>query len=300
MSLMFVLTGSGLAQQIERLQGTNLLSGKKAIFSVAPNCSHCNGGDETDLTDGDFWQSGSNKDFWSHEGTVGWEFGSLAGAMIRFDLGQVQPIRTLGFDTVSGKADVSFPAAVVAYVSDDGKTWHYVTDLINEALPQSSIRRRFVSGDHVTGGLRTRGRHLAFYVVKGSGSAFVDEIEALRGNRHSSEVVFEDDGIDTDQLEDDALNRARSLGRTTGSLGHLSAWFRNHYATLVQKQKPVEKRKMDRLERYVAIDNRGNWPNLTRPMAASWERSSASPVTACGEAVPSAGSVEITARHGNS
>ena len=43
----------------------------------------------------------------------------------------------------------------------------------------------------------------------------------------------------------------------------MSAWFRNYYATLVQNQKPVEERRMDRLERYVAIDNKGNWPNLT-------------------------------------
>ena len=88
-----------------------------------------------------------------------------------------------------------------------------MTDLINEALPESRfIRRRFVAGDHVTGGLRTRGRHLAFYVVKGAGSTFVDEIEVLRGNRDPSEAVLESDGIATDQLEDDALNRARSTG----------------------------------------------------------------------------------------
>ena len=134
--------------------------------------------------------------------------------MIRFDLGQVQSIRTLGFDTVSGKADVSFPAAVMAYVSDDGKTWHYVTDLINEALPQSSIRRRFVSGDHVTGGLRTRGRHLVFYVVKGSGSAFVDEIEALRGNRWSL-LCMEDDCAEIEQKRD-------LLGVLEGRMGTLA------------------------------------------------------------------------------
>ena len=217
-SLMLALTGSVPAQRIERLQGTNLLAGRKATFSVAPNCSHCRGGDETDLTDGKFWQSGSSTDFWAHEGAVGWEFGSLPGVMIRFDLGQVQPIRTLGFDTVSGRADVTFPAAVLAYVSDDGRTWHYVTDLINEALPESRfIRRRFVAGDHVTGALRTRGRHLAFYIVRGAGSTFVDEIEVLRGNRDPSEAVLESDGIATDQLEDDALNRARSTGQEHGA-----------------------------------------------------------------------------------
>ena len=108
-SLMLALTGSVPAQRIERLQGTNLLAGRKATFSVAPNCSHCRGGDETDLTDGKFWQSGSSTDFWAHEGAVGWEFGSPPGVMIRFDLGQVQPIRTLGFDTVSGKGRCHIP-----------------------------------------------------------------------------------------------------------------------------------------------------------------------------------------------
>ena len=98
-----VLTGPVVAQQILPLPGENLLYGKEATFSVAPTCSHCDDGDKTDLTDGKLWQSDGGTNFWDHKGSVGWELGSLPGVMIRFDLGTVQPIQTLGLHTASGR-----------------------------------------------------------------------------------------------------------------------------------------------------------------------------------------------------
>ena len=200
-SLFVVPVGSVLAEQMRPMAGTNLLSGKEANFSVTPNYDYCKGGDETDLTDGKYWQSGGQTGFWTDKGTVGWGVGRFPGAMVTFDLGEVQPIKALGFDTVAGAAQVTFPAAVFVYVSDDSKTWHYVTDLINEAIRQSSfVRHRFVASD-----LRTRGRYLAFYIAKGGFYAFVDEIEAIRGEHDAGAVTFGGKGIETDQLAEHAL-----------------------------------------------------------------------------------------------
>ena len=57
-----VLTAPASSQRILPLPGDNLLAGKEAAFSVAPNCSHCNGGSRTSLTDGKLWQSNSGTD----------------------------------------------------------------------------------------------------------------------------------------------------------------------------------------------------------------------------------------------
>ena len=94
MLVVSLLAGLVSAEQMGPLGGTNLLSGKKATYSLRPDYMYSKGGDETDLTDGKFWQSDGKSLFWTYKGTVGWSFGSFTGAMITFDLGQVQPIKT--------------------------------------------------------------------------------------------------------------------------------------------------------------------------------------------------------------
>ena len=200
---MATATGPSADTVIEPLAGTNLALGKSATFSLEPNYSLCAGGDETDLFDGEFWQPGDTG-FWTDKGTVGWQFGRKPGVLISLDLGDVYAIDALGFDTTSGASQVTFPAALFAYVSDDGQTWHYVADLINEAIPQDQyVRHRFVARD-----LKTRGRHLAIYVAKGGFYGFVDEIEVMQGHGDPAAVSFAEDGIDQSAIESDALMRA--------------------------------------------------------------------------------------------
>lgn len=59
------------AQTMVPLPGTNLALGKTPTFSVAPNYTLTQGGDETDLTDGKDWQPTSKTAFWGEKGTVG-------------------------------------------------------------------------------------------------------------------------------------------------------------------------------------------------------------------------------------
>lgn len=225
--VMALLAGNSAAPAaMEPLAGTNVALGKLATFSVEPNYALCKGGDETDLTDGKFWQPGG-PGFWVDKGTVGWLFGRHPGVLITFDLDAVHPIDTVSFDTASGAAQVTFPAAVMVYVSDDGQTWHYVTDLINEAVPQDSfIRHRFVARH-----LNTRGRYLGVYVVKGGFYAFIDEIEVMAGAFDPAGITFKHDSIAKEQIEADALERARAAVQKNISLYFIKA---------AREQKPDE------------------------------------------------------------
>lgn len=204
--ILLAATISVIAQPMKPLPGNNIALGKSAAFSWEPNYSLCKGGDETDLTDGKLWQAGGAKGFWGDTGTVGWSFGRKPGALITFDLEKVCAIDTVAFDTPSGAAQVTFPAAVMVYVSDDGKLWHYTADLINEAIPQDKfIRHRFVAK-----GLETRGRYIGVYIVKGGFYAFVDEIEVMAGDFDPAGVTLKGAGVATDKIEADALERAAS------------------------------------------------------------------------------------------
>ena len=197
--------GAGGDTQITKLVGTNLALGKTATFSLQPNYSLCSGDDSTDLFDGRFWQPGDSG-FWTDRGTVGWQFGRKPGVLISVDLGEVYAIDTIGFDSASGAAQVTFPAAMLVYVSDDGQTWHYLADLINEAIPQDQyVRHRFVARD-----LRTRGRHLAIYLVKGGFYGFIDEIEVIEAKGDPAAVNFPGPGIGAGQIKGDALDRAQN------------------------------------------------------------------------------------------
>ena len=193
--------GSAVAEEVPPLPGRNLARGRTATFSFAPNYQYSAGNDETDLFDGKH----ASKGFWTSQETVGWLFGRRSGVLITVDLGSVSSIGTLSFNTAAGSAQVTFPAAVFVFASDDGRSWHYVTDLINEPISQAKyVRHRFVARD-----LKTRGRHLAFYVAKGGFFAFVDEIEVIEGKHRPDSVKFERPPFSTEQLEAESIRRAR-------------------------------------------------------------------------------------------
>lgn len=219
-SLCWAVVGAALVAEshagepVKPLAGANLALGKKATYSWEPNYRYCRGGDEADLTDGKFWQPGSQKGFWTDPGTVGWNFGRKPGVTITFDLGRPRAIDAVSFDTSAGSSQVTFPAAVLVYTSDDAQSWHYVTDLVNEAIPQSRfVRHRFVGR-----ALSTRGRYVALYVVKGGFYAFVDEIEVIEGGHDVSSVSFPLQPVATADLEGDAIERGRRAVQKNATL----------------------------------------------------------------------------------
>ena len=109
--------GAVMAQRVEPLPGNNVARGKPVTFSLAPNYSLCKGGDETDLTDGKYWQPDNKNGFWGDRGTVGWGWGGsdgTPGVLITLDLGAVSAISAVSFDTASGRVPGDFPRSGAA------------------------------------------------------------------------------------------------------------------------------------------------------------------------------------------
>ncbi len=157
----------------------NIAQGKPYTIWPQPNYSYCTDpGDRTQLTDGK-----STKDhFWTQQGTVGWTH--PAYALITVDLGKVEPISGASFTTAAGAAGVTWPAEIRILVSDDGKNYRDVGDLVamdhenSGPWPEKYAIRRVVSHN-----LATRGRYVQFLAIPSAGAPylFVDEVEVFRG-----------------------------------------------------------------------------------------------------------------------
>ena len=142
-----------------------------------PNYSLCvDPGDKTQLTDGVY----SVGYFWTQKTTVGWT--NANPATITIDLGKVQPIAGLSYNTAAGKADVAWPTTIIVFTSDDAKNWRFAGDLVKLSMKlgvppadKYSVHR------FATDALKTRGRYVRLMIVQ-TPYAFVDEIEIYRGD----------------------------------------------------------------------------------------------------------------------
>ncbi|MGA2246781.1 MAG: hypothetical protein ABSH48_17455 [Verrucomicrobiota bacterium] len=151
----------------------NLATGKEYTLDPAPNYSLCTDpGDATQLTDGQY-VSGR---FWTQIGTVGWV--DASPVTITIDLEKSQPIGGLSFNTAAENPDVKWPLRIFILVSENGKMWRFVGDLValsaQKSTPPASgyAVHRFQTRD-----LSTRGRFVKLLVVPSGQSVFVDEIE---------------------------------------------------------------------------------------------------------------------------
>ena len=65
------------------------------------------------------------------------------------------------FDSITGGAQVTFPSAVLVFVSNDGKQYRLLCDVLTECPPQTkSLNHRFVAD-----GLKGWGRHVRVYAL---------------------------------------------------------------------------------------------------------------------------------------
>lgn len=169
--------------------GANVALGAKYTLWPQPNYVHCTDpGDASQLTDG---RSTKNY-FWTDKGTVGWT--GAPYAVVTVDLGRIEPISGVALTTAAGTAGVVWPASIEIHVSDDGKNFRDVGDLVVLDLkrqgpwPKGYAIRRLVAGD-----LATRGRFVRFLMIPLAGShyLFVDEVEVFRG---SEELLHRDPG----------------------------------------------------------------------------------------------------------
>jgi len=142
-----------------------------------PSYQHCTDpDDQIQLTDGKLTEGY----FWVQKGTVGWH--GIGTARIVIDLGKVEPIAGLSFRTAAGTAGVSWPQQIAVFMSEDGKTYRLVGDLIElsaeHGLPEAVGYRVHT---YWTDRLKTKGRYVQLVVVLGGGYGFCDEIEVWRG-----------------------------------------------------------------------------------------------------------------------
>lgn len=156
--------------------GENVARGAKYTLSPKPDYNHCTDPDDTiQLTDGQTTQ----EYFWTQKGTVGWKHRGYV--IITIDLGKVEPIAGVSYRTAAGTAGVFWPAAIRIHVSDDGKAYRDVGDLLvlddaGKPLSEKYAIRRFA-----TSKLNARGRYVRFLVMPFGAYVFVDEIEVFRG-----------------------------------------------------------------------------------------------------------------------
>jgi len=140
--------------------------------------------DKTQLTDGVYTVGY----FWTQKTTVGWS--GAAPVIVTLDLGKVQPIAGLSYNTAAGVAGVAWPTSILVLVSDVGKVWGSAGDLIDLATvnggppPEPYSTHRFATGD-----LKTHGRYVKLYIDQ-SPYTFVDEIEVYRGPDALLQVAY--------------------------------------------------------------------------------------------------------------
>ncbi len=166
-------TTFAVAQPADR----NLALGRPYTLWPAPNYALCaDAGDTLQLTDGDYVKGY----FWTQKGTVGWQ--NSKPVIITIDLGQDEPIGGASFSTAAGRAGVGWPAALLIYVSDDGKSWYEAGDLVTLSASQSlPPAEGYGTHRYVTRALKAHGRHVAIVCQPDGPYFFCDEIEVYAG-----------------------------------------------------------------------------------------------------------------------
>ncbi len=147
------------------------------MLAPAPNYEHCtDAGDRTQLTDSVLSQG----HFWTQKGTVGWSHTSAV--RITIDLGTVQPVAGVSYRTAAGAAGVAWPLQIGLFVSEDGKDYHLVGDLLDlssdHGIPEAA---KYGVHTYWTDRLKTKGRFVQFAIATDGAYAFCDEIEVWRG-----------------------------------------------------------------------------------------------------------------------
>jgi hypothetical protein len=158
--------------------GDNIAKGKTYAMSPTPNDSGCtDAGDATQLTDG-IYTAGY---FWCQLSTVGWSYPSSTPTII-IDLGSIQPIKGVSYNTAGGCAGVQWPSAINMSVSNDGINYSSIGDLAaisNSEHGDAPTYGTYAIHRYWTEQLATNGRFVKIAVTEGS-YIFVDEIEVYR------------------------------------------------------------------------------------------------------------------------
>ncbi|MFA6547077.1 MAG: discoidin domain-containing protein, partial [Limisphaerales bacterium] len=156
--------------------GENVALGRSYTLSPRPDYHYCTDPDDLkQLTDGVY----TTGYFWTQKSTVGWQ--GVKTAVIKIDLGKVEPVCGASFNTAAGVAGVAWPTAIYVLASDDGKNFHEAGELTalgaRQGVPPAT---GYAVHRFWTDTLRTHGRYIMLVVIGGSYN-FADEVEVYRG-----------------------------------------------------------------------------------------------------------------------
>jgi hypothetical protein len=231
----------------------NLALGRPYTFSHPPNYPYCTDpGDATDLTDGVRYNPGGTS-LWTQLSTVGWASGAQCKS-IEIDLGQICAIDGLTFETAADtRTQGTFPLAVMVFLSDDGQTYSYAGDLINEAIYQE----QYIVHTFELNGLADQARFVRLLTVSGGYYVFVDEIEVL-GSQSGGLMpqVRELTSGAVTQFAKDRIPLSRQNNSSLTLLGHaqsqLAEEINEHAVAVGLAQAALEGRRSEILARSVA------------------------------------------------
>ena len=162
--------------------GVNLAAGKICSYDPSPNYGLCTeAGDPWQLTDGIY-----NGSRWAEIETVGWQHAD--SVVIDVDLGASGAIGKATFDTIAGSAQVTFPSAVLVFVSTNGSQYFYLGDVLTESLPQTSLIDHRFEAD----GLKGWGRYVRVVVLSSGFFIFTDELEIMEGSHTEGQAEYVD------------------------------------------------------------------------------------------------------------
>jgi len=159
-------------------------------------------GDDRQLTDGVY---AATNPIWVQQSTVGWENASPVTIVI--DLRSVQSIGGITFSTAAGTAGVEWPRSIFVLVSEDGRRYFPVADLVEASSGNAPPRSGYSRFRFSAKSLVAHGRYVAIMIDPNGPYTFCDEIEVQAGRRDALETPLT--GEPTTDLQD-YFRRART------------------------------------------------------------------------------------------
>ena len=149
---------------------------------------------------------------------MGWAIGEQLKT-IDMDLEAKLDLTSVTFQTAADvRTQGTFPLSVMVFTSDDGKSYRYAGELINEAVDQST----YVVHTYKLAGIKARGRFVRLLMVRGGFYVFCREVEIF-GTESESPVSSQ--GMTRDGTLDFARIRLPFLRQFNSSLVLLGEAF---------------------------------------------------------------------------